>query len=161
LNYSHCELFLVNVIKGGHQLELQQLFSRYQVAINSIYRGINNTLKNHVHTDITTDQFSILQYIHHQQSCTSTQIATTFGVGKSAVTALINRLDEKKLIERKRDPEDRRIIELSLTEMGEQLVKQTETELYRVIGEKLSHFDKAEIENYIYALERLASLMEE
>ena len=142
-------------------MELQQLFSRYQVAINSIYRGINNTLKNQVHPDITADQFSILQYIHHQQACTSTQISTVFGVGKSAVTAVINRLDEKELIERKRDPKDRRIIELSLTEVGEQLVKQTERELYRIIGEKLSHFDKVEIENYIYALERLASLMEE
>jgi|SRR5690625_5643805 len=142
-------------------MELRQLFSRYEVAINTIYREINTIIKKYVHSDITADQFTILQFIHQQDACTSTQIANTFGVGKSSVTALVNRLDEKKLIIRKRDSNDRRIVYLTLTAEGKKLVEQTEYELYRVIGEKLGHFDKDEIESYIIALEKLASLMEE
>lgn|SRR5690625_2167064 len=142
-------------------MELHQLFNRYQVAINAIYRGINNTLKEYVHPTLTTDQFAILQYIDQQTSCTSTEISQTFGVGKSAVTALINRLHEKKLVERIRDQEDRRIVKLSLTESGKTLVAQTEEKLYQVIAERLSHFEQSEIENYIKSLEKLAALMED
>lgn len=142
-------------------LELQKYLDRYQVAFNTIYRSVNTTIKEHVHDDITTDQFSVLQHIHRQQTSTSTEIANTFGVGKSAITALVNRLFEKKLIVRKRDQKDRRVVYLSLTEKGIELVKQTEDEVYRFISEKLSHFSESDVEAFLNALEKLANLMEE
>jgi len=148
-----------HTIRGGFLVELQQLINRYQLAINSIYREVNNLLKEQINEDITSDQFALLQYISEENACTSTKIANAFGVGKSAVTALVNRLHDKGLIARKRDEEDRRIIYLTLTDGGKALVSETESELYQVIGEKLRHFEQAEIENYIHALEKLASLM--
>lgn len=140
-------------------MELQQLISRYQLAINTIYRGINNILKEEIQHDITPDQFIVLQHIHQNKTCTSTQIAKHFSVGKSAVTALVTRLFDKGFIERIRDKEDRRIVYLTLKEAGTELVEQTEKELYQVIREKLGHFNNSEIEGYIKALEKLASLM--
>ncbi len=140
-------------------MELHQLINRYQFAINTIHRGINNILKENVKHDITPDQFTILQHIHTKKICTSTEIAKYFSVGKSAVTALVTRLFDKGLIERIRDKEDRRIVYLKLTEAGTELVKRTEQDLYQVIGKKLDHFDRAEIEGYITALEKLATLM--
>jgi len=141
-------------------LELQQIIDRYQIAFNTIYRNVNTTIKEHVHDDITTDQFSILQHIYRQGASTSTEIANTFGVGKSAVTALVNRLYEKNLIIRERDQKDRRIVYLSLTEKGTELVKQTEVEIYRYISEKLSYFSESDVDAFLNALEKLASLME-
>lgn len=140
-------------------MDLTNIFNRYQLAITSIHRNINNTIKQHVRDDITTDQFSIMQYIHHNESSTSTEIARNFGVGKSAITALTNRLHDKQLISRKRDPKDRRIIYLQTTSNGEEVIQQTEKQLYKYLGEKLTYFDKKEIEHFIRALEKLALLM--
>lgn len=142
-------------------MELHQLVRRYQHAINSIYRSLNNVIKKQVHSDITVDQFTILQFIHQHDNCTSTQIAQYFGIGKSAVTASTNRLFDKNLIVRHRDESDRRIVYLSLSPTGEKLVIQTENEIYRIVGEKLRHFHPTEIEKFIFSLEKLASLMKE
>ncbi|MBP2258764.1 MarR family winged helix-turn-helix transcriptional regulator [Virgibacillus alimentarius] len=140
-------------------MQLEELVERYQTAMNTVYRSVNNILKEKVHSDITTDQFSILQYIHNHEQCTSTDIAQAFGVGKSAVTALINRLFDKGLIERKRDQKDRRNVYLNVNKKGIDLVKYTERALYSDIGLYLEHFDKHEIQSFIESLEKLANLM--
>src|SRR5699024_1954886 len=134
---------------------------RYQNAMNTIYRCVNNILKEKIHSDITTDQFSTLQYIHNNEQCTSTQIAHAFGIGKSAVTAQINRLFARELIERTRDIKDRRNIYLHVTKRGMELVNYTEEKLYDVIGVQLSHFNDDEILSFIDSLEKLAKVMEE
>lgn len=142
-------------------MELKILIDRYQTAINTVTRSINNTLKDKVHADITTDQFGTLHYIHTHDSSTSTEIAQAFGIGKSAVTAQINRLFDKGLVERKRDEKDRRIVYLGVTDKGAEFIDFTEVELHKVLGKHLSHFDKDEIHTFIEALEKLAKLMEE
>lgn len=142
-------------------MELKMLIDRYQNAINKVYRSINQILKEKMHSDITTDQFSTLQYIRHHEYCTSTQIAQAFGIGKSAVTAQINRLVKKEFIKRIRDKQDRRNVFLYVTDRGQHVIESTEQVLYQVIGNKLSHFDEREIESFIHSLEKLADLMED
>lgn len=128
--------------------------------MNTIYRGVNSILKEKIHSDITTDQFSTLQYIRNNQKCTSTEVANEFGVGKSAVTAQINRLFDKELIERNRDQADRRNVYLHVTPKGLELIDFTEKEVYAVIGDQLSHFDKEEVTMFIQSLEKLANVMD-
>lgn len=141
-------------------MDIYMLIGRYQTAMNTIYRGVNSILKEKIHSDITTDQFSTLQYIRNNETCTSTEIAHAFGVGKSAVTAQINRLFDKELIERTRDQSDRRNVYLHVTPKGLELVNFTEKEVYAVIGEQLAHFDKEEITMFIQSIEKLANVMD-
>src|SRR5690606_6486620 len=137
-------------------MELKVLVERYQTAINQVYRRINIILKEQIHADITTDQFSTLHYIFKNNTCTSTDIAGEFGVGKSAVTAQINRLYEKELIERNRDDTDRRVVYLSVTPKGTEFIVQTEKALFEVIGKYLQNFNEDEIYTFIHSLEKLA-----
>jgi len=141
-------------------LELKELIDRYQYAMNTVYRSVNAILKDKVHSDITTDQFSTLHHILHHEHTTSTDISTIFGIGKSAVTAQINKLHDKGLINRERDQDDRRIVYLHVTDRGRDFVDYTEKELYNVLGTYLSNFDKKEIRVFIESLEKLAAIME-
>lgn len=140
-------------------MELEKYILKYQTAFQRIYRSINDMIKQHVHEDITTDQFQILQFIKQHEQVTSTQIAQTMGVGKSAITALVNRLVQKEFIERERNEADRRVVYLSLTDKGQQVVAATEKELYQFIEDKLAHFDVDDIEGFLHALEKLSDLM--
>jgi DNA-binding MarR family transcriptional regulator len=142
-------------------LELKELVDRYQTAINQVYRRVSLMLKEKIDDDITTDQFPTLQFIAKNQSCTSTDIAYTFGIGKSAVTAQVNRLFDKGLIKRERDEKDRRVVYLSATEKGLDFVANTEKILFEVLAKYLSNFEKEEINTFIQMLERLARIMNE
>ncbi|MDY0407780.1 MarR family winged helix-turn-helix transcriptional regulator [Virgibacillus soli] len=142
-------------------MELKVLADRYQVAMNTVFRGVNHIMKEKVHSDITTDQFATLQYIQQHDQCTSTEISHAFGVGKSAVTNQVNRLVNKGLVYRTRDESDRRNVYLHITEKGSELVQYTEKELYTVLEPLLGHFSNEEILTFIEALERLALLMED
>ncbi|MDY0395923.1 MarR family winged helix-turn-helix transcriptional regulator [Virgibacillus halophilus] len=141
-------------------LELEELVNRYQIAMNTVYRGVNTLMKDKISTEITIDQFPTLQYIASHQDCTSTEIAAIFGIGKSAVTAQINRMFEKGFLTRTRDANDRRIVYLSTTKAGEQLVSQTERTLYQCLGPVLGNFTEQDIHHFLELLEKLAHLME-
>ncbi|MFD2042834.1 MarR family winged helix-turn-helix transcriptional regulator [Ornithinibacillus salinisoli] len=142
-------------------MDLKNIVDRHQAAMNSIYRRVNVILKEKIHSDITTDQFSTLDYIRKHEQCTSSDIAHEFGIGKSAVTAQINRLYDKGLIERIRDEKDRRVVYLNVTEKGIDFVNFTEKALHKELGSYLSGFSQEEIQSFITLLERLATVMEE
>lgn len=128
--------------------------------MQSIYRSIGNMIKQYVHDDVTMDQFLILQYIYQHESITASEIAQAFGVGRSAITAIVNRLVEKDLLIRKRNENDRRIVSLMVSERGKKIVQATEKEIYEHIQDKLSHFNKEDIEFFLHSIEKLAELME-
>lgn len=117
-------------------------------------------IKQHVHEEITTDQFTLLQFIAQNPSVTATEIAQSFGVGRSAITALVNRLVQKNLLERKRNEKDRRIIYLSLTDRGKFVVMETEKQINQFLQDKLSHFDVEDTEKFLNLIEKLATLIE-
>lgn len=84
VNYSKREPYYI--IRGCYYVELKDLVERYQSAITHVYRRVNIILKEKIQSDITTDLFTTLHFIYKRKKCTSTEIATEFGIGKSAVT---------------------------------------------------------------------------
>lgn len=141
-------------------MELHELVNRYQLAMNTVYRGVNMLMKDKISPEITTDQFPTLQYIASHENCTSTEIAITFGIGKSAVTAQINRMFEKGFLSRTRDSNDRRIVYLRATDAGKLLVAETEKILYQCLAPVLCNFAEADIQYFLQLLEHLADLMD-
>lgn len=118
-------------------------------------------MKKHVYTDITTDQFTVLQYISRKEKVTSSQIAEAMGVGRSSITALVNRLVEREMVKRERNKQDRRIVYLKLTDEGEYAVKETEAAIHRYLKKKLAHFPMEDIEGFLLSIEKLATLMDD
>ena len=139
--------------------ELHEIVEGYSSAMNEVYRRLNIMMNEKVHKELTTDQFATLRFLYGNQPCTSTDIAHEFAIGKSAVTAQINRLYEKGFIERKRDEQDRRVVYLYLTEEGKSVIETGTEKLYEVLGPILSNFDKDEITFFINKLQQLAQIL--
>ncbi|WP_102028896.1 MarR family winged helix-turn-helix transcriptional regulator [Salirhabdus sp. Marseille-P4669] len=140
--------------------ETKHLVEAYTSAMNLVFRRVTSVMNEKVHKELTTDQFGTLRYLYQNESCTSSDIANEFAIGKSAVTAQINRLVDRGFIERVRDESDRRVVFLHLTEEGKQLVEKGNEKLYEVLGDVLSHFEKEEVTNIIEKLEKLADILE-
>ncbi|WP_143191862.1 MarR family winged helix-turn-helix transcriptional regulator [Paenibacillus sp. P46E] len=143
------------------KLEAEQWINRYVDAYMVVTRQINAQIRDSMAEGLTNDQFLIMRLIQSQDLCTSTYLAEAVAVGKSSITAIINRLVEAGFIDRTRDENDRRQVYLSLTNKGRETYSTAEKQVQKVISPYFSHFEERDIEKFITMFEKLAFLMQE
>lgn len=80
----------------------------------------NATFKEH---NITWPQWMVLNLLHSDAAATPAEIADTIGIDRSAVTRLLDRLEEKQYLQRIHDDGDRRRVNIELTEAGRGLMQ--------------------------------------
>lgn len=85
----------------------------------SIEKSYNQVLK---HYDITLPHAQTLAYINEFQGCIQTNLAQAIKKDKTTVTRLIDILVEKDLVVRTLDNQDRRAIQLHLSEKGKKTI---------------------------------------
>ncbi len=77
-----------------------------------------------------------------------------------SMTGVVDRLEEKGLVERQRDPKDRRSVVVILTEKGESLLSQIKAERNRTLQEILKGLSPEEIASLNSILEKLIQALE-
>ena len=68
-------------------------------------------------------EFRALCLAFGRRQCTMQEIAGSIGITKSGVTRLVDRLEKKSYVKRKRSPEDGRVCCVTITPSGRALVK--------------------------------------
>ena len=71
-----------------------------------------------VFLECSKNEILALLIIYRKQSVNMTEVAEYINAPLNTATGVINRLERKKLIQRMRDSEDKRIVKISLTEEG-------------------------------------------
>ena len=95
--------------------------------------------------DITTEQLHILKTIEIRGCITQREICNTAGKSPANITRLLDRLEKKKLIVRRDNPEDRRSQLVSLTKNGQVLATRL-SDMFTTLSHKIEkHIDKQEI----------------
>lgn len=141
-------------------MELQKLSD----AISDCIRGCNNIVHRKGHQiakeyDLTYDQYHLLIYLKGiEEPPTINEISEKFNRAQNTISEKISRLEEKKLIDRIDDVNDRRITRVVITEKGVGLIKTIKKERsYRAVYLALSKMEKKEVENLLNNLEKLYS----
>ena len=142
-------------------IETMQLIERYLAAYFEVTKRLNGQIGDMIQEDVTMEQFQILKYIASRGRCTSTELADTFGVGKSSITAMTTRMVDKGVLQRTRDEEDRRVVYLTMTEQGERNYAIVQEQIMSTVSKYLVHFSAEEVEGVISAFEKLARLISE
>ncbi|WP_251554468.1 MarR family winged helix-turn-helix transcriptional regulator [Neobacillus muris] len=142
----------------NHQT-IQQLIDRYISVSFSVNKKAETLIKGEIGSELTNDQHYILRYIRNHVRCTSSELADAFDVNKSAITAIINRMAERGLIDRTRDPNDRRVVYLTLTEEGSILYETCQEKIELLVESIITRFDQEEITNFITTYEKLAQIL--
>jgi DNA-binding MarR family transcriptional regulator len=140
---------------------IKELVDRYIEVSFSVNSKAECLIKEQISSDLTNDQHYTLRYMHKVGTCTSSELAEVFNVKKSAITAMINRMWEKGLIERTRDENDRRVVYLTLTNRGNELFLKTEQRIHKLVESLITKFDQTEIEQFIQTFEKLNQLLQE
>lgn len=124
-------------------------------------RKFNELLKEKNIDEFNGSQGVILYSLWNNKELTIKEIGKITGLAKTSLTSMLDRMEEKGLIRRKDNSEDKRSIKIVLTDKAKELEKD-----YNDISNKMSNIfyknfsDKEinEIENY---LERIISNLEE
>lgn len=110
---------------------------------------INNKLNRHLaEANLTASQFGVLEALYHLGSLNQRSLAEKLLKSGGNITMVIDNLEKSDLVVRKRDPKDRRSIQIYLTDKGKKLIKRFFPEhLERImeIFNSISEKDKTEL----------------
>ncbi|MEH7226543.1 MarR family transcriptional regulator [Bacillus sp. JJ1566] len=140
---------------------IKELVDSYIDVSFSVNTTAESLVKEQLGSDLTNDQHYTLRYINKVGSCTSTELADVFEVKKSAITAIINRLFEKGLIQRTRDENDRRIVYLTLSDKGDSLFSKTEERVHMLVESIIGEFSEEEIVQFLKTYEKLNGILQQ
>lgn len=106
------------------QLKLtnQVCFPVYTLAkeVISLYRPILKKL------DLTYPQYLVMLVLWEEGGQSVSEIGSKLNLDSGTLTPLLKRLEHKKLIERKREITDERVVKINLTELGENIQEKAE-----------------------------------
>tara|TARA_B100000676_G_scaffold163006_1_gene160311 strand:+ start:700 stop:1116 length:417 start_codon:yes stop_codon:yes gene_type:complete len=74
--------------------------------------------------DLNLSEASVLAYVAEHGALSQTQIAKSLGLGRAATGALIDVLEDRDLVQRETDPDDRRVWLVEITIAGKELVEE-------------------------------------
>ena len=74
--------------------------------------------------DLNLSEASVLAYVAEHGALSQTQIAKSLGLGRAATGALIDVLEDRTLVQRQTDPDDRRVWLVEITIAGKELVEE-------------------------------------
>lgn len=109
---------------------------------------------------LTGIQWSALISIYFARTPTCATLARDLAHDKGAMTRMIDVLEERGLVERTRDAEDRRCINLSLTPAGEEVTQRCRLKVIDCWNTWLADWSDHEIATLIAQLQRLRATLE-
>ncbi len=105
--------------------------------------------------DISKRDFSIIVFVGKQEEVIMRDIAEYLNVPMSTCTGIVDKLVEKGHLVRFHSEEDRRIIKVTLSEVGKTSFHLMKSTLFNMGNTMLSDLNKSEQENLITLLEKV------
>lgn len=113
---------------------------------------------------VTPEQYGLLSELADSGTLSMTELAAARRVALNTATSIVDRLVAAGLLERRSDPNDRRVVRIAMTEKGQRLVAELRPARRRVIREMLDGLSDEEVvrlQAALPALGRLAGLRQE
>ena len=117
-------------------------------------------LLNPVPPGVQIAQFRLLGVLMHHGNLPMTGIGKYLCISKPYITALVDSLIEKGLVERLPDPGDRRVIRIAITEAGRKYLGQTLARYRNNIREVLKNLPESDLDELCTALASARKIIE-
>ena len=131
------------------------------IAIRKIIQAIDlNSRQLHKRVGLTGPQLVILQEIDTCMEMTPGEIAKAVSLSQSTVTGILDRLEKRQLISRRRSDGDRRRIMVRVTEIGKNVLAEAPTLMQETFVVRFMALQEWEQSMILSALQRLVALMD-
>lgn len=104
--------------------------------------------------DITAQQMGIMQSLMRGAANTPLEISRLLGIDTGLMTRMLDKLENKGLLQRQRSDEDRRVIHLILTPKGKAVGAQIPDIAPDVLNHRLRNFSKDEFNEFMRLLQK-------
>ena len=111
--------------------------------------------------DLTLPQFRLLLFLQEHQTGTINEIAASLGIAQSTASELVTRMVKAGLVVRDIHPQDRRVMQVKLSQRARDLLRQSEAALETSFRQLLSHMSAEEREAFVQSFETIARLLKE
>lgn len=112
-------------------------------ARNLLASDIDAALKD---LDISSQQMGIIVSLSKGTASTPFELSRLLGIDTGLMTRMLDKLEEKGLLERSRDDKDRRVVNLTLTRAGTRVADAIPEIVPPVLNTRLKSFTRAEFE---------------
>lgn len=111
-------------------------------------------------TGMTAPQILLLRAVHERPDASIGELARDISLSAATVTAIINRLEKRGLLQRVRSERDKRIVHARLTPNGEALLTAAPIPLQEQFSAQFDQLDDWEQSSILAALQRVARMMD-
>lgn len=105
----------------SREIESLKTFVSLKRTINDIETKARKYFANY---DLNMNEFAVLEILFHKGVRTTQEIKEGILIANSSTTYIVDKLVEKRLVKREFDPQDRRVINVEITEAGKELMEQ-------------------------------------
>ncbi len=140
--------------KGEYNKEIVYLIRRLMQAGERYTKELNKKY------NVSAPQLACLVTLSDHSSLSPSQIAKNILVNSSTVTGIIDRLELKGLVTRSRNSVDRRVVTVTLTDAGLELVRNAPSPIQQKIIDGLDKLSLPEIEKIIRSLKKLTEMLD-
>ncbi|MGV2871840.1 MarR family winged helix-turn-helix transcriptional regulator [Colwellia sp. E150_009] len=131
------------------------------IALRKVIRAIDLHSKHLSKTSgLTSPQLLIMLEIDKASGVNSSQVAKSVNLSAATVTNILDRLENKNLVSRIRNTQDKRKVGLFLTEKGQALLLNAPHPLQEHFIDKFSNLAQWEQSQLLSSMERLAGMMD-
>jgi len=131
------------------------------IALRKIVQAIDMNSKKLVkRVGLTGPQLVILQEISNMGEVTAGEIARTVSLSQATLTGILERMEKRGLLSRRRSNQDKRRIMVSITESGRQVIENAPPVMQVAFVERFSNLLEWEQNMILSSLQRLVSIMD-
>ena len=109
--------------------------------------------------DYSRNEIFTLIYLYRNPHVNMTEVASYINVPLNTATGVVGRMEKKGLILRERDGQDKRIVTLCLTEMGEQFVRCEIEEIEKIYERVAKELTQEEFATMIKVVDRILEIL--
>jgi MarR family 2-MHQ and catechol resistance regulon transcriptional repressor len=105
--------------------------------------------------NLNITEFSVLEVLYHKERQTIQQIGSSILISSGSMTYVIDKLEQRGLLNRSGCPNDRRAIYVALTEQGMKLMKQIMPKHQELVNDFFALINPDEAEAFVQLLEKV------
>ena len=104
---------------------------------------------------VSSSQYTVLNTLMEDDGLSLSEIGKRVSIDKPAVTGIADRMEKDGLVERRRTSQDRRVIQLFMTEKGRALAEKTEGIATQIDQKLVNVLTPAEVSQFRHMLNRI------
>lgn len=144
-----------NMTRSIAEVELDNsplhLFHRAVQVVTEIYQS---EMSNH---DLTARQYAVLFALAHSEGLSQSKLVDATGIDRSTMADIVRRMLKKGIIQRKRDKDDARAYEVTITDEGVRLFQEVQPIIRRIEEKLLSALNGKRVDEFLAHLNLIVS----